>query len=55
VRKLQEARSCLEEALAELEGLDRTIKSLPIWRNLHQKASKEHKAVIKRLRALQSK
>lgn len=52
VRKVREARSRLEETLAELEGLDKVIKSLPIWRTWHQRASKEHKAVIKRLRAL---
>ena len=52
VRKIQEARSYLEEALAGLEGMDKAIKSLPIWRTWHQRASKEHKSVIKRLRAL---
>jgi hypothetical protein len=52
-RKVQEARSHLEEALAELEGLNKAIKSLPIWRTCHQRASKELKAVIRRLRALE--
>lgn len=52
VRKIREALSRLEEALAELEGLDKAIKSLPIWRTWHQRASKGHKAAIKSLRAL---
>ena len=52
LRKLQEARGRLEEALARLEDLNKVIKTLPIWHTWHQRASKEHKAVIKRLRAL---
>jgi hypothetical protein len=52
-RKVQEARSHLEEALAELEGLNKAIRSLPIWRTSHQRASKELKAVDSRLKALE--
>ncbi len=52
-RKLQEARRYLEEALAELEGLNKAIKSLPLWRTCYQRASKELKAVSRRLRTLE--
>ena len=49
-RKIKEALSLLEEALTELEGMDKAIKSLPVWRTRHQMVSKKHKAVSKRLR-----
>jgi hypothetical protein len=55
IRKVQEARLHLDEALGELESLDGAIKSLPIWQTWYQKAKSDHKAVVRRLRALGKK
>lgn len=52
VRRLKEARMLLDEALAESEGLDEVIQSLPLWRTWQQRIQSERTTVSKRLRAL---
>ncbi len=52
---LREAQAWLEEAMTELERLHAASKASPIWRACHNKASKELKAVSRRLRQLETK
>lgn len=55
VRYLYEARTRLEEAMADMESLNADGRASPIWHTCHHEASKTLKAVTRNLRQLESK
>jgi hypothetical protein len=55
IHHLREAQARLEDAIVDLEHLSKTSKAAPIWRTCHSRANTDLKAVLKRLRQVETK